>query len=173
MPRTCRSTASGDQDEPLKHRSFVTRPLTRERLAALIDARRQLLDGLGGHPEWAGKEAELFELLKSVLSVGGLRLVRIDRHTPRTVLDKIVKYEAVHPIQGSRDLERRLAADRRCYAFVHPALPDEPLIFTELALTHEMSSDARVLLDSDSPITDPSTCAKFAPRGPNVPSENW
>ena len=74
------------------------------------------------------------------------------------MLDKIVKYEAVHRIQGSRDLERRLAEDRRCYAFVHPALPDEPLIFTELALTHDMSADAQVLLDAESPVADPSTC---------------
>ena len=93
-----------------------------------------------------------------MLNVGNLRLLRIDRHTSVTVLDKIVKYEAVHRIQGSRDLERRLAEDRRCYAFVHPALPDEPLIFTELALTHDMSADARVLLDAESPIADPSTC---------------
>jgi malonyl-CoA decarboxylase len=74
------------------------------------------------------------------------------------VLDKIVKYEAVHPIRDSRDLERRLAEDRRCYAFFHPELPVEPLIFTELALTHGISSNAQALLDSRSPIVDPSTC---------------
>jgi malonyl-CoA decarboxylase len=133
--------------------------VTSERLAALIETRRELLEGLGGHPEWAEREVELSGLLKSVLNVGNLRLLRIDRHTSVTVLDKIVKYEAVHRIQGTRDLERRLAEDRRCYAFVHPALPDEPLIFTELALTHDMSADAQVLLDVESPIADPSTCA--------------
>ncbi len=146
------------QGERLMHRAVVARPLTPERLAALIDTRRELLEGLGRHPEWAEREAALSGFLKSVLSVGNLRLLRIDRHTSVTMLEKIVKYEAVHRIQGSRDLERRLAEDRRCYAFVHPALPDEPLIFTELALTHEMSADAQVLLDSESPVADPSTC---------------
>jgi malonyl-CoA decarboxylase len=158
MPGTWLPVRSGPQNEHLRHQPFVARPLTPERLAALIDARKELLEGLGLHPEWAEKEAELFDLLKSVLNVGDLRLLRIDRHTSVTVLDKIVKYEAVHRIQGARDLERRLAEDRRCYAFVHPGLPDEPLIFTEVALTHDMSSDAQVLLDSDSPIADPSTC---------------
>lgn len=158
MPGTWLPTLRGPQDEHLRHPPFVARPLTPERLAALLDARRELLEDLGRHPEWAEREADLFDLLKSVLNIGDLRLLRIDRHTPVTVLDKIVKYEAVHRIQGARDLERRLAEDRRCYAFVHPALPDEPLIFTEVALTHDMSSDARVLLDSESPIADPSTC---------------
>ena len=149
---------SGPQDEHRRHQALVPRPLTPERLAGLIDARRELLERLGRHPEWAEREAALFDLLKSVLNVGDLRLLRIDRHTPVTVLDKIVKYEAVHGIQGSRDLERRLAEDRRCYAFVHPVLPDEPLIFAEVALTHDMSSDVQVLLDPDSPIADPSAC---------------
>ena len=158
MPGTFLPTRRGPQDEHLRHLPFVARPLTPERLSALFDERRELLEGLGRHPEWAEREADLFDLLKSVLNVGDLRLLRIDRHTPVTVLDKIVKYEAVHRIQGARDLERRLAEDRRCYAFVHPALPDEPLIFTEVALTHAMSSDARTLLDSESPIADPSTC---------------
>jgi malonyl-CoA decarboxylase len=158
MPGTWLPVRSDPQDEHLRHQPFVSRPLTPERLAALMDTRRELLEGLDRHPEWAEREAELFDLLKSVLRVEDLRLLRIDRHTPVTVLDKIVKYEAVHRIQDARDLERRLADDRRCYAFVHPALPDEPLIFTELALTHDMSSDAQALLDTDSPIADPATC---------------
>ena len=158
MAGTSLSAHGGPRDEQLRHPAFVGRPLTPERLAALFDERRELLDALSGHPEWAQREADLFDLLRSVLNVGNLRLLRIDRHTSATVLEKIVKYEAVHRIQGSRDLERRLADDRRCYAFVHPALPEEPLIFTELALTHGMSSDARMLLDPDSPIADPSTC---------------
>jgi malonyl-CoA decarboxylase len=158
MPGTSLPMRNGPQDEDLRHPPLVARPLTAERLAALIEARRELLEGLDRRPECVEREAELFNLLKSVLNVGDLRLLRIDRHTPAILLDKIVKYEAVHRIQGARDLERRLAEDRRCYAFVHPALPDEPLIFTELALTHDMSSDAQVLLDSDSPVGDPSTC---------------
>lgn len=129
-----------------------------ERLAALINTRRELLEGLGQHPEWAAMEAELADLLNALLNSESLRLLRIDRHTPTSVLDQIVKYEAVHRIRDSRDLERRMAEDRRCYAFFHPALPGEPLIFTELALTHGMSSNAQALLDSESPTVDPSTC---------------
>lgn len=145
---------SGWQAALLDHRFDVTP----ERLAALIDTRRDLLDGLEQHPEWAEQEAEVSALLKSILTSGCLRFVRIDVHTPASVLDQIVKYEAVHRIRDSRDLERRLAEDRRCYAFFHPALPDDPLIFTEVALTHGMSSNAQALLDPESPVIDPSTC---------------
>jgi malonyl-CoA decarboxylase len=127
-------------------------------IADLIDRRRDLLDGLVGHPEWAGTEAAHAELLKTLLQSERLQLERIHRATRAVVLDKIVKYEAVHSIRDARDLERRLAVDRRCYAFFHPALPDEPLIFTEVALTHGMSSNARTLLNPESPVVDPFTC---------------
>ncbi len=130
-----------------------------ERLAALIDIRRELLEGLDEHPEWARMEAELSDLLKSLLNSGDLRLVRLDQHTPTPVIDQIIKYEAVHRVRDSRDLERRMADDRRCYALFHPALPGEPLIFTELALTQGMSSNAQALLDPESPTVDPSTCS--------------
>jgi malonyl-CoA decarboxylase len=127
-------------------------------LAALIDVRAKLLEGLRQHPEWSGMEAERAELLKLLLNNESLHLVRIDRHSPREVLDRIIKSEAVHPIRDARDLHRRLAEDRRCFAFFHPALAGEPLIFTELALTHDMSANIDALLDPDSPILDPATC---------------
>ena len=129
-----------------------------ERLAGLIERRRELLAGLDQHPDWAETEAQLSDLVRSVLDSRGLQLLRIDQHTPTPVLDQIVNCEAVHRIRDSRDLQRRLAEDRRCYAFVHPALPSEPLIFTELALTRGMSSNGEALLDPDSPVVDPSTC---------------
>jgi len=129
-----------------------------KRLAELIDTRRELLEGLDQHPEWAQMEADLSGLLKSLLNGGDLRLVRLDQHTPTPVIDQIIKYEAVHRIRDSYDLERRMAEDRRCYALFHPALPGEPLIFTELALTQGMSSNAQALLDPESPTVDPSTC---------------
>jgi len=127
-------------------------------LATLIDTRRELLEGLEQHPEWAKREVEVSDLLRSLLNSGGLQLQRLDRHTPAPVLDQIVKYETVHRVRDSRDLERRMAEDRRCFAFFHPALPGEPLIFTELALTRDMSSNADALLDPESPTLDPSTC---------------
>jgi malonyl-CoA decarboxylase len=92
------------------------------------------------------------------LNSSDLQLLRLDQHTPVPVLDQIVKYETVHRVRDSRDLERRMAEDRRCFAFFHPALPGEPLIFTELALTRDMSSNAQALLDPESPTLDPSTC---------------
>jgi malonyl-CoA decarboxylase len=79
------------------------------------------------------------------------------------VLEKLIKYEAVHEIQGWPDLHRRLEADRRCYAFFHPALPDEPVIFIEVALTRGMSARVQPLLDLESRVTDPASanCAIF------------
>ena len=129
-----------------------------EPLAGLIERRRELLAGLDQHPDWAATAAQLSGVVRSALDSQGLQLLRIDQHTPTPVLDQIVNGEAVHRIRDSRDLQRRLADDRRCYAFVHPALPCEPLIFTELALTRGMSSNAAALLDPDAPVVDPSTC---------------
>ena len=63
------------------------------------------------------------------------------------MLEKLIQYEAVHEIQGWRDLRRRLEADRRCFAFFHPQLPDEPIIFIEVALTRGMSAHVQPLLD--------------------------
>ena len=79
------------------------------------------------------------------------------------MLERLIQYKAVHQIHGWHDLRRRLQADRRCYAFVSPALPDEPLIFIEVALTRGMPSTVQPLLDPDAVVTDParSTCATF------------
>ena len=68
-----------------------------------------------------------------------------------------MQYEAVHEIQGWRDLHRRLESDRRCFAFFHPALPDEPIIFIEVALTKAMSDKVQPLLDLDSAVVDPAS----------------
>jgi malonyl-CoA decarboxylase len=90
-------------------------------------------------------------------------LQRIDWQTSAVVLERLIQYEAVHQIQGWRDLHRRLESDRRCYAFFHPALPQEPLIFIEIALTRGMTAQVQPLLDPDSPVDDPAhaTCAIF------------
>jgi malonyl-CoA decarboxylase len=78
------------------------------------------------------------------------------------VLEKLIQYEAVHAIQGWRDLHRRLEADRRCFAFFHPQLPDEPIIFIEVALTRTMSAHIQPLLDVASPVTtEHADCAMF------------
>lgn len=120
--------------------------------AALVEMRRRLLRDLRGQPHWAGIDADLVHLLASWFNRGFLSLQRIDWRTPALVLEKLMQYEAVHEIQGWHDLRRRLAADRRCYAFFHPALPDEPIIFIEVALTKGLSDKVQPLLDPDSPV---------------------
>jgi len=131
--------------------------------AVLLDMRRQLLRTLNEHPQRAGIDGDLAHLFRSWFSRGFLVLQRIDWRTSALLLERIIQYEAVHQIQGWRDLRRRLEADRRCYAFFHLALPDEPLIFIEVALTSGMSAKVQPLLDADSPVADPAraNCAIF------------
>ncbi|HEX8012691.1 MAG TPA: malonyl-CoA decarboxylase [Casimicrobiaceae bacterium] len=129
----------------------------------LVDMRGKLLSEAAARPEWSGIEADLAHLLASWFNRGFLVLQRIDWRTPALILEKLIHYEAVHEIQGWNDLHRRLDADRRCYAFFHPALPDEPLIFIEVALTRGMSASVQPLLEPDSPLVDPESanCAIF------------
>ena len=131
--------------------------------AVLVEMRRRLLRELPDRPQWEGIDADLVHLLSSWFNRGFLVLQRIDWRTSALVLEKLIHYEAVHEIQGWNDLHRRLEADRRCYAFFHPALPDEPLIFIEVALTKGMSSKVQPLLEPNSPIVDPlsADCAIF------------
>jgi malonyl-CoA decarboxylase len=131
--------------------------------ALLVDMHRQVLRDLGANAQWLGTEADLTHLLRSWFNRGFLSLQRIDWRTSALVLEKLIQYEAVHEIQGWGDLRRRLQADRRCYAFFHPTLPEEPLIFIEVALTRGMSARVQPLLDPDSPVLDPAAadCAMF------------
>jgi malonyl-CoA decarboxylase len=131
--------------------------------AALVGLRRQLLPTLEEHPERAGIDADLVHLFRSWFNRGFLVLQRIDWRTPALVLERLIQYEAVHQIQGWGDLRRRLESDRRCYAFFHPALPDEPLIFIEVALTRGIPANVQPLLDVDAPVGDPdeADCAVF------------
>jgi malonyl-CoA decarboxylase len=79
------------------------------------------------------------------------------------ILEKLIAYEAVHEIHGFPDLKRRLALDRRCFAFFHPALPDEPLIFVEVAFVNELPSAVAPILELQSAVGDPrrARCAVF------------
>lgn len=131
--------------------------------AQLVEMRRSLLAAETAHPSWAPVEADLAHLLNSWFNRGFLSLQRIDWRTPAIVLEKLIRYEAVHEIRGWRDLRRRLEADRRCYAFFHPALPDEPIIFIEVALTRGVSRSVQPLVDPSEPISDPKSanCAVF------------
>jgi malonyl-CoA decarboxylase len=131
--------------------------------AALVDLRRRLVRTLSDHPVRGAIDADLMHLFRSWFNRGFLMLQRIDWQTSAVILERLIQYEAVHQIQGWRDLRRRLQSDRRCYAFFHPALPQEPLIFIEVALTRGMTALVQPLLDPESPVDDPSraTCAVF------------
>jgi malonyl-CoA decarboxylase len=91
--------------------------------ATLVDMRRRLLGTLKAHPERLEVDADFLHLFRSWFNRGFLVMQRIDWRTPAVILERLIEYEAVHQIQGWRDLRRRLEADRRCYAFFHPALP--------------------------------------------------
>ena len=121
--------------------------------AALVEMRRLVLKGLARHPQWTVIDLDLLHLLRSWFNRGFLRLEKMDWHTPAIVLEKLMQYEAVHAIQGWGDLRRRLEADRRCFAFFHPQMPDEPLVFIEVALTRGMSARVQALLEIASSVS--------------------
>jgi malonyl-CoA decarboxylase len=118
--------------------------------------RALLLEQIPDRPAWHAIDADLLHLFRSWFNRGFLLLERIDWHTPAVVLEKLIEYEAVHAIDGWDDLRRRLAQDRRCFAFFHPALPDEPLIFVEVALVRGVADRVQPLLDRSAAISDPA-----------------
>lgn len=118
--------------------------------AALVRMREDLLGQISKHPSLKVVDAAFLHLFSSWFNRGFLVLSRIDWTTPANILEKIIKYEAVHEIKGWDDLRRRLEPnDRRCFAFFHPQLADEPLIFVEVALTDCIPASVDALL-SDS-----------------------
>ncbi len=121
----------------------------------LVDLRADLLARLDGDKLLAALETDLKGLLAAWFDVGFLELRRIDWHSPAIILEKLVQYEAVHRIRTWRDLRNRLDSDRRCYAFFHPRMPEEPLIFVEVALVQGMSDSVQRLLDEKAPVLDP------------------
>ncbi len=114
--------------------------------AAIVHMRAALLSRRDLDPELRALEADLKHLLTSWFNRGFLQFERIEWRTPAAILEKLIEYEAVHEIHGWDDLRRRLDQDRRCFAFFHPALPDEPLIFVEVALTRGMAGEIDELL---------------------------
>jgi malonyl-CoA decarboxylase len=143
--------------EPPRQELFRRFNLAPEGTRALVQMRSDVLDEIDDGARLEALAADLGHLLRSWFNRGFLRLERIEWRSSAMVLQKLIEYEAVHQIQGWHDLRRRLEADRRCYAFFHSALPDEPLIFIEVALTRGMSDRVQPLLDPDSPVDDPAT----------------
>jgi malonyl-CoA decarboxylase len=106
---------------------------------ALVHMREQLLDVLGRRDDLGAVDTDFVHLFSSWFNRGFLVIRRIDWSSSASVLEKIIRYEAVHKIRGWDDLRRRIEPpDRRCYAFFHPALTDDPLIFVEVALTRDI-----------------------------------
>ena len=113
----------------------------------LLAMRADLLALLDGHNDLASLDRDIAHLLGSWFNRGFLVLRRIDWSTPANILEQIIRYEAVHEIRDWDDLRRRIdPADRRCYAFFHPAMADAPLIFVEVALTETIPSAIAPLL---------------------------
>lgn len=120
----------------------------------IVRMREDVLAMLPDHPHLEPLNADLAYLLSSWFNRGFLELRRIDWRTPPVILEKLMQYEAVHPIDGWPDLRRRLQGDRRCFAFFHPALPDEPLIFVQIALGRGVPTAIQPLLALDAPQAD-------------------
>jgi malonyl-CoA decarboxylase len=122
----------------------------------LVSMRADLLSLVNGHKDLAALDRDVAHLLSSWFNRGFLVLRRIDWSTPANILEQIIRYEAVHEIRDWNDLRRRIdPADRRCYAFFHPALVDDPLIFVEVALTESIPAAIAPLLAEDRALVPP------------------
>ena len=127
--------------EPRRQELFRRLNLAPGGTGALVRMREQLIDSLDHREDLRAVDDDFVHLFSSWFNRGFLVLRRIDWSTPAIVLEKIIRYEAVHEIHDWEDLRRRIdPPDRRCYAFFHPALVDEPLIFVEVALTRDIPS---------------------------------
>ncbi len=118
--------------------------------AQLVAMRLDLIDLLADHPEFGRTDLDFVHLFSSWFNRGFLVLRRIDWDTPANILEKIIQYEAVHAIDDWDDLRRRIEPeDRHCFAFFHPVMPDEPLIFVEVALSKGIPGSVQQVLAED------------------------
>jgi malonyl-CoA decarboxylase len=119
----------------------------------LVDMRAELLRFSREDKALKALERDLRAILVSWFDVDFLELRQISwDKTPATILEKLIAYEAVHAIAGWDDLKNRLDSDRRCFAFFHPRMPDEPLIFVEVALVDGIAGNVQELLDEHAPL---------------------
>lgn len=128
---------------------------------AIVSMREDLIGFLGGHPELQAIDDDLKILLTSWFNPGFLLLTRIDWDTEASILEKIIEYEAVHNIESWNDLKQRLVACRRCFAYFHPALEDEPLIFVEVALTIGIVGSIQTIISEVNGISKDADTAIF------------
>ena len=125
-----------------------------EGMRFLVDLRAELLPQLKAEPRLLALEAELETLFGTWFDVAFLELRRISWDSPASLVEKLIQYEAVHDIKSWADVKNRLDSDRRCYSFFHARLPDEPLIFVEVAFTREIASNIVPLLDETAEAVD-------------------
>ena len=125
-----------------------------EGIRFLVDLRADLLPYLKADKRLAALDVEMEYMFSTWFDVGFLDLRRISWDSPASLIEKLIKYEAVHDIKSWADVKNRLDSDRRCYGFFHPRLPDDPLIFVEVALLHETASCITPLLDESADAQD-------------------
>ena len=125
-----------------------------EGMRFLVDLRAELLPHLKSDKRLLPLDAELETLFSTWFDVAFLETRRLSWDSPASLLEKLIKYEAVHDIRSWSDLKNRLDSDRRCYGFFHPRLGDEPLIFVEVALTDSISDCITPLLDESAAASD-------------------
>ena len=164
--RDAYEAARGSEDESraeVRLRRAFTAPRTRllQRFSAypggvrfLVELRAELLAHLKGDKRLLALDDELQELFSTWFNVGFLELQRISWDSPASLIEKLIRYEAVHDVRSWLDAKNRLDEDRRCYGFFHPRLPGEPLIFVEVALLRELAASITPLLDEEAAPAD-------------------
>ena len=120
----------------------------------LVDMRAEMLPVLKSDKRLLALDVEMEYMFSTWFDVGFLELRRISWDSPASLIEKLIKYEAVHDIKSWADVKNRLGSDRRCYGFFHPRLPDVPLIFVEVALADGMAAGIMPLLDEHAAALD-------------------
>ncbi|OVZ63753.1 malonyl-CoA decarboxylase [Pigmentiphaga sp. NML080357] len=154
-PADAGKEAPSDLSRALSHarvRFFKRLNALPDGLPFLLALRTDMLAWRGRIPALQALDADLEGLLSNWFDVGLLELRRMTWDSPASLLEKLIVYEAVHEIASWTDLRNRLDSDRRCYAFFHPRMPNEPLIFVEVAFCAEMADNVQSLLDESAPM---------------------
>ena len=120
----------------------------------LVNLRADLLPHLKADKRLQALDVEMEYMFSTWFDVGFLDLRRISWDSPASLIEKLIKYEAVHDIKSWADVKNRLDSDRRCYGFFHPRMPDEPLSFVEVALIDDMADSIEPLLDESAAPAD-------------------
>lgn len=155
---------AGADTEPLQDtagRLFRRLYAQSDSLELMVQLRADMIRWRKHEANLVALEEPLAYLLSNWFDVGMLELRHINWDSPASLLEKLIQYEAVHEIRSWEDMRRRVASDRRCYAFFHPRMSNVPLIFVEVAFAENMVADVQTLLDPAQPV-DPMHKARWA-----------